>query len=119
MHDIRPASAALQEARASLFGRPNVVATGIGFKETDGRRTGEIGIVCSVERKVPAAELSASELIPRSVAGVPTDVVATGPLRALSVHHERHRPAPGGVSSGRSGSRSLIEPGQRVRLACT
>jgi len=100
MRDIRPISVALDQARDELLARPNVVATGIGFKEVAGERAEEIGIVCSVERKVPASELSESELVPRVVAGVPTDVVATGPLRALMVHRERHRPAPGGVSIG-------------------
>ncbi len=100
MRDIQPASAALEQAREELLGRPNVVATGIGFKEVAGSRTEEIGIVCSVERKVPASELSEREIVPRAVAGVPTDVVATGPLRALAVHRERHRPSPGGVSIG-------------------
>lgn len=100
MHDIHSASAALSEARERLLERPNVVATGVGFKETGGVRTTEIGIVCSVERKIPADELTATELVPRTVAGVPTDVVATGPFRVLSAHNERHRPAPGGVSIG-------------------
>ncbi len=100
MHDTRSASQALREAREHLLGRANVVATGVGFKETGGKRTDEIGIVCSVERKLPSDELSAAELVPRTVAGVPTDVVATGPFRVLSTHRERHRPAPGGASIG-------------------
>ncbi len=98
MNDFGSARAALQSVRDQLLDRSNVVAAGIGFKETDGVRTGEVGIVCSVERKVPSSELSASDLIPRSIAGVSTDVVATGILRALLAHRERHRPAPGGVS---------------------
>jgi hypothetical protein len=100
MPDTHRASAALSEAREELLGRPNVVATGVGFKEIDGVRTGEISIVCSVEHKVPATELTAAELVPRTVGGVVTDVVATGPIRALSAHLARHRPAPGGVSIG-------------------
>lgn len=100
MSDTHRASAALSKAREHLLRRPNVVATGVGFKETDGVRTGEIGIVCSVEYKIPAVELTAAELVPRTVDGVVTDVVATGPFRALSAHLERHRPAPGGVSIG-------------------
>lgn len=100
MPDTHRASSVLRQVRGELLERPNVVATGVGFKETDGVRTGEIGIVCSVEQKVPAAELTAAQLVPRSVDGVVTDVVATGPLRALSAHLERHRPAPGGVSIG-------------------
>ena len=101
MHDIRAARAALGASREQLLARANVVATGIGFKETGGERTGEVGIVCSVEQKVPVAELAPSDLVPRAVEGIPTDVVPTGRFRALSAsHRERHRPAPGGVSVG-------------------
>ncbi len=101
MHDIREVAATLDLSRETLLGRRNVVATGVGFKQTGAVRTGEVGIVCSVERKVPLAELASSDIVPRTLAGVPTDVVETGPLRLLSAaHRERHRPAPGGVSVG-------------------
>lgn len=101
MYDIRTAHAALEAAREDLLTRANVVATGIGFKEVGGRRTREVGIVCSVERKLPVAELAPVDLVPRSIDGVSTDVVPTGPFRALSAaHRDRHRPALGGVSIG-------------------
>lgn len=101
MHDIRAARGALAASREHLLTRANVVATGVGFKESGGRRTGEVGIVCSVERKLPVAELAPADLVPRSIDGVPTDVVPTGAFRALSAQHrERHRPVPGGVSVG-------------------
>ncbi len=91
---------ALRTARDELLARPNVVATGVGYKIVGGERTGELSIVCSVVRKVPRAELTAAELVPERVAGVPTDVVATGRFRALEVPMGRFRPAPGGVSIG-------------------
>jgi hypothetical protein len=94
------AHATLAGAREELLGRANVVATGVGFKSTRGVRTGDLSIVCSVERKLPAAQLAARDLVPPSIEGVPTDVVATGRLRALHDPTARHRPAPGGVSIG-------------------
>jgi len=91
---------ALAGARDALLARPNVVATGIGFREVAGERTGEIAIVCSVSRKVARAQLTSRELVPASVKGVRTDVVETGVLRALTAPTGRFRPAIGGVSVG-------------------
>jgi len=90
----------LGSVRSSLMGRKNVVATGIGYKKTAGKKTGQLSIVCSVEKKEPAAELLSSEMVPESVDGVPTDVVATGRIRAFAPPTGRFRPAPGGVSIG-------------------
>lgn len=92
----------LAATREQLHSRANVVATGIGYKVSDGVRTGEIGIVCSVTEKVPTSALAASDLIPDRLGGFATDVVATGPFRALALPTERWRPAPGGVSIGHS-----------------
>lgn len=97
---------ALRGAREELHQRPNVVATGVGYKVVDGERTGEVAVVCSVTEKVPRSQLAADELVPPAVAGVPTDVVATGRFRALGANEPpadprgRFRPAPGGVSIG-------------------
>lgn len=90
----------LAETREQLHARANVVATGIGYKVSDGVRTGEIGIICSVTEKLPSAALAPADLIPTQLGGYSTDVIATGPFRALAVPTERWRPAPGGVSLG-------------------
>ncbi len=100
MSDVSEVGAVLAEERERLMGRANVVATGIGFKEVAGELTGEVGIVCSVVRKMPRAALAPSDVVPRAIAGITTDVVETGAFRALSAHRDRHRPAPGGVSIG-------------------
>ncbi len=91
---------ALAAARDELHARANVVATGIGYKVSDGVRTGELSIVCSVTEKVPASALSAADMVPAQLGEFPTDVVATGPFRALKAPTERWRPAEGGVSIG-------------------
>ncbi len=91
---------ALRLAREELMSRPNVVATGVGYKEVRGERTGALSVVCSVTRKVPRVELSDADAVPPELAGVPTDVIATGRFSALQVPTERTRPAPGGSSVG-------------------
>lgn len=90
----------LQKAAPDLLARENVIATGVGYKVTDGRRTPTPAIICSVTRKVPSASLSAAALVPRAIDGAPTDVVETGRIRALQAPTGRFRPAPGGVSIG-------------------
>ena len=86
--------------RDELLARANVVATGIGYKVRDGVRTDELSIVCSVTQKVAIAELAPADLVPPEIDGVLTDVVPTGPFRALYVPTDRVRPALGGVSIG-------------------
>jgi hypothetical protein len=76
-----------------------VVATGVGYKVTADRRTGSLSLVCSVARKVPLATLAERDRVPTLLDGIPTDVVATGVIRALA-NTARIRPAPGGVSIG-------------------
>jgi hypothetical protein len=53
-----------------------------------------------VKKKVDAGQLSGQDLVPAAVAGIPTDVVQTGVIRALQAPTGRFRPAPGGVSVG-------------------
>jgi hypothetical protein len=90
----------LNTHREQLLKRLNVVATGIGYKQTGGAKTSTLCIVCSVKKKVNAAQLSAQDLVPTAVEGMPTDVVETGVIRALQAPTGRFRPAPGGVSVG-------------------
>jgi hypothetical protein len=47
-----------------------------------GERGGEPVIKVFVTRKLPASEIAASELIPKTVAGYPTDVVEIGVVSA-------------------------------------
>ena len=90
----------LKSASHDLLKHGNVVATGVGYKTTGGSRTETPSIICSVTRKLPLDQLSASERVPESVNGIPTDVVETGRIRALQSRTDRYRPAPGGVSIG-------------------
>ncbi len=97
---IETARAAVRGARSGLLARDGVVATGVGFKVTAGRRTETPAIICSVTRKRPVAELAAGDVVPPIVAGVATDVIETGRIRAFQPPTGRFRPAPGGVSIG-------------------
>ena len=86
--------------RSQLLKRANVVATGIGYKQTGDVKTDTLCIVCSVKEKVPASQLSGQDLVPAALDGTPTDVLQTGVIRALQAPTDRFRPAPGGVSIG-------------------
>lgn len=90
----------LRRRRHTLLSRANVVATGVGYKVTGGRRTDRISIACSVVEKKPLPQLAAEDRVPEEIDGIPTDVVETGVIRALQDPKGRHRPAPGGVSIG-------------------
>jgi len=90
----------LKERSAGLLGCANVVATGVGYKIVDGKLTDTPSIICSVVNKVAASSLSTRDLVPAEIGGVPTDVVASGIIRAFQAPTGRFRPAPGGVSVG-------------------
>ncbi len=100
MTELSSCQSALRTSGESLLRRRNVVAVGIGYKTTQGKKTDSLCVVCSVVSKLPSSRLSSREMIPRSLKNVPTDVVETGIIRAWQDHTARHRPAPGGVSIG-------------------
>lgn len=97
---IDTARSLLQRRAPELLAKNRVVATGVGYKVVQGKRTTTPSIVCSVVEKLPISALLPDELVPESLDGVPTDVVETGRIRALQAPTERFRPAPGGVSIG-------------------
>jgi len=86
--------------KETILEKPNVVGVGTGYKEVRGLRTTELCVVALVRVKIPRAGLTADELVPSRVEGVPTDVVEVGELRAEQTRTDRWRPAPGGISIG-------------------
>ncbi|MGD9416858.1 MAG: hypothetical protein PVJ18_18020, partial [Desulfobacterales bacterium] len=98
--DVNRIRSILSTHRRELLKRANVVATGVGYKETGGAKTDRLCIVCSVKEKVPPARLPEQEMVPTAVDSTPTDVIQTGVIRALQAPTDRFRPAPGGVSVG-------------------
>jgi hypothetical protein len=89
-----------QQVVNTLLAKENVVACGVGYKETEGVMTDELCIVVSVEKKVPLAQLAEADIVPRTVDDVKTDVLETGLITAWQDPTEKWRPAPGGVSNG-------------------
>jgi hypothetical protein len=98
--DLRPVIEVKRQNLAYLLSRKNVVACGVGFKETERGMTDEPCVVVSVTRKMPEAQLSPADIVPKKLGEVKTDVQETGVIRALQGHKDRWRPAPGGVSIG-------------------
>lgn len=78
--------------------KSGVVGVGVGVKKKKGKALKKEAIVCLVQKKKPASELSADDLIPAMIDGKPTDVIEVGEVKAL--HRARRRPLVPGVSSG-------------------
>lgn len=74
----------LEESKAEILKRPNVVGVGIGYKTRGGRTTDALSIVAFVSKKLPLGELAESDVVPPRVGGVDTDVVEVGRIRPLS-----------------------------------
>lgn len=98
--------AILDQYRAELLKRRNVVGVGIGYKTRGGEQTDTIGIVAFVDRKLPLEQLAADDVVPSNLAGVATDVVEVGKIRALQYAEpvqspvDRLRPVQPGCSVG-------------------
>lgn len=87
----------------------NVVGMGVGVKWKDGQPTGEPALVVLVSQKLEKEQLSATDLVPPTLAGMQTDVLAIGyPFAGGGEPQEtgpqtlarRIRPAEGGYSVG-------------------
>ncbi|NOZ52632.1 MAG: hypothetical protein GXP08_05725 [Gammaproteobacteria bacterium] len=89
----------LKTTNNSMLSKANVVATGIGYKYVQGKKTKELCIICSVTEKKPVSQLTTADSIPSTLNGLATDVVQSGVIRAQQFNG-RYRPAPGGVSIG-------------------
>lgn len=105
--DIDTAVSIKRQNLNHLLKRKNVVGVGVGFKESDGRLTGEVAVTINVVKKVPVAQLAESDKVPRDLNGVRTDVVETGRFLAgqavapTQTTKDRWRPTiPAGVSLG-------------------
>jgi len=86
--------------KAALLNRPNVVGVGVGYKTTGKQETSDLCVVVMVRQKMPLVDLPEEAIVPQEVAGVRTDVIQVGFIRALETPTDRWRPAPGGVSLG-------------------
>jgi len=98
--NLEPIIQVKRQNLAYLLSRRNVVACGVGFKESEGKITDEPCVVVSVTKKMPETQLSSADIVPKKLGEVRTDIQETGVIRALQGHTDRWRPAPGGVSIG-------------------
>jgi hypothetical protein len=89
-----------RERENRLMRLGNVVATGIGFKIAGNVQTNEPAVVVSVVKKLPLVQLPESVRVPKTINGVPTDVVETGKIFALQDPTQKMRPARPGISIG-------------------
>lgn len=55
--------------------RPNVTGVDVGFRYKENKRTGELAVRVHVKEKVAPEALADDELLPRSIDGVPIDVI--------------------------------------------
>ena len=83
-----------------VLDKPNVVGVGTGYKRLGDTVTDELAVIALVRDKLPEAGLAPAAKIPKTLEGVPTDVLQVGDLHALQSPRDRWRPAPGGVSIG-------------------
>lgn len=85
----------------NLLQHRNVVACGVGLKESEGQVLDEPCVVVGVTHKVPKAHLAPEDLVPQMVGAVKTDVQEVGVIRAWQQpEREKHRPAMPGISCG-------------------
>ncbi|GAB1422122.1 hypothetical protein MASR2M15_23350 [Anaerolineales bacterium] len=86
-----------------LLKKNNVVGVGVGYRNFKGEPTDDLALIAMVERKVPVEGLHPSDLIPREINGIKTDVFEVGRIEALQAQgpRDRYRPQiPAGVSIG-------------------
>jgi hypothetical protein len=89
-----------RQHEADLMRKSNVVATGIGYKIAGDVQTNELAVIVSVKKKVPLAQLTQAEAVPKTLDGVKTDVIETGAIVAFQDPRKKMRPARPGVSIG-------------------
>ncbi|MGD0153404.1 MAG: hypothetical protein ABSC17_06540 [Thermacetogeniaceae bacterium] len=89
----------LEVAQSRFSGLPNVIGVGLGYKKRGRQDTDEPAVIFFVEKKLPVEALGIDEVIPKRIAGKPTDVIEVGEIRLLG-RTGRLRPAMPGVSIG-------------------
>jgi hypothetical protein len=85
--DVRAAVAKARDVKevhtGSLMAKPNVVGVSVGYRQKDGRRTGEVALIVMVDRKLAPDALSPNDRIPSEIDGVPVDVQDVGRIEAF------------------------------------
>ncbi len=63
---------------ASLMRFPNVVGTGIGYRQRKGQTVDELCLIVLVSQKLKRSDLPDDAVLPSELDGAPVDVVETG-----------------------------------------
>lgn len=79
---VEKAQAVKQAYTSMLMAKANVVGVGVGIQRKAGSRTGEIGLVVTVRKKMPRSQLAPEDIIPGEIEGIPVDVKEVGDVRA-------------------------------------
>ena len=108
--EMAKAEAALESVREEWLGREGVTAIDLGFKWRQGQMTDELAVRVHVVKKKTEIELSAGELFPKAIQGIPVDVIEASyapqtlansrPEAAIEGRGRRFDVAPLGVSIG-------------------
>ncbi|HVV49357.1 MAG TPA: hypothetical protein VHO06_06855 [Polyangia bacterium] len=87
---------------ASARASENLVGIGVGFKISKGKVRPTHAVRFYVVSKIPPSAIPDEHLLPRSIGGLPTDVIETGLFQAFAVPagQKRIRPAKPGCSIG-------------------
>lgn len=78
MAEAQKAHRAAEEELMNQRSRANVVGMGVGVKWSNGEPTGEPAIVTLVSHKMAEDEINPDDLVPRTLAGMQTDVLEVG-----------------------------------------
>ncbi len=72
-----------EKHEAELMKKSGVTGCALGYKYVAGKKTDQLSIICYVNKKKPEKKLKKGDIIPKSIEGIPTDVVESGEFRAL------------------------------------
>ncbi len=102
--------ASKENAVKRFLGKPGVTGVGVGYKWKDGKRTDELVVRVYVEEKKPPGDVPKSRRVPKTLAGVETDVIErkfelhqrSMPIELLAQPADpgRYDPLQGGIGIG-------------------
>jgi endonuclease G len=108
--ELANAEAVMESVREAWLGREGVTAIDLGFKWSRGQMTDQLAVRVHVVKKKREVELSAGELFPEEIQGIPVDVieasyapqalVSSRPETAIEGRGRRFEVVPIGVSIG-------------------
>jgi hypothetical protein len=76
-----------------------VHSVGVGRKIVEGNPTNDLSVRLYVSQKIAHSVLSSGDRLPKSIEGIPVDVIETGAPYISSAARQRQRPAPAGISA--------------------